>query len=155
MFSSEITNSLFNKHLALIAGVKCKPSGKGYKCFNEDFRITRIPLAVSFTFEEDKIVSKVAKIKMQEHIIATNIQGHIGTLTNLYVDMETAIYNAMPNCFFTTVERELPIYEQIRRDLKSWGIPIKCEFGDFSAPGHVRLDGPAQHYRGRCRRDAA
>lgn len=75
---------------------------------------------------------KEAKIKMQEHIIATNIQGHIGTLTNLFVDMETTIYNAMPNCFFTTVERELPVYEQIRRDLKSWGIPIKCEFGDFS-----------------------
>lgn len=73
-----------------------------------------------------------AKLKMQEHIIATNIQGHIGTLTNLYVDMETAIYNAMPNCSFTTVERELPVYEQIRRNIKSWGIPIKCEFGEFS-----------------------
>jgi hypothetical protein len=75
---------------------------------------------------------KEAKKIMQEHIIATNIEGHIGTLTNLFIDMETEIYKAMPNCFFTTVEREYPIFEQMRRDFRNCGIPIKCKFGEFS-----------------------
>lgn len=74
-----------------------------------------------------------ARIKMQEHIIATNIQGHIGTLTNVYLNMEKAIYNAMPNCFFTTVERKSLVYEQMRRKFKKCGIPIKCIKGEFSS----------------------
>jgi len=75
---------------------------------------------------------KEAKKIMQEHIIATNIQGHIGTLTNVCIDMETAIYNAMPNCFFTAVEKRLDVYEQMRRKFKKCGLPIKCVFGLFS-----------------------
>jgi hypothetical protein len=74
-----------------------------------------------------------ARIKMQEHIIATNIQGHIGTLTNIYVNMEKAIYNAMPKCYFTTVERKSLVYEQMRRKFKKCGIPIKCIKGEFSS----------------------
>lgn len=76
---------------------------------------------------------KEAKLKMQNHIIATNIQGHIGTLTNLYIDMETAIYNAMPNCHFTAVENNSRVYEQMRRKFKKCGLPIKCKFGNFSS----------------------
>lgn len=75
---------------------------------------------------------KEAKKIMQEYIIATNIQGHIGTLTNLYIDMETAIYNAMPNCDFIAVEKELRVYEQMRRKFKKCGLPIKCKLGYFS-----------------------
>lgn len=73
-----------------------------------------------------------AKKIMQDYIIATNIQGHIGTLTNLFIDMETAIYDAMPNCCFTTVERDATIFEQMRRKFKKCGIPIKCIKGEFS-----------------------
>jgi len=76
---------------------------------------------------------KQAKKIMQEYIIASNIQGHIGTLTNLYIDMETAIYNAMPNCFFTAVESELRVFEQMRRKFKKCGLPIKCKHGYFSS----------------------
>lgn len=76
---------------------------------------------------------KEAKEIMQKHIIATNIQGHIGTLTNLFIDMETAIYKAMPNCSFIAVERESRIYEQMRRKFKKCGLPIKCKLGDFSS----------------------
>jgi hypothetical protein len=75
---------------------------------------------------------KEAKIKMQEHIIGSNIQGHIGTLTNLYIDMETAIYDAMPNCSFTAVEKELRVFDQMRRKFKKCGLPIKCVHGYFS-----------------------
>ena len=76
---------------------------------------------------------KQAKKIMQEHIIATNIQGHIGTLTNLYIDMETAIYNAMPNCDFIAVENNPRVFEQMRRKFKKCGLPIKCKFGLFSS----------------------
>ncbi len=65
-----------------------------------------------------------AKEKMQNHIIATNIQGHIGTLTNLFIDMETAIFKAMPSCYFTAVEKELPIFEQMKEKFKNSGLPI-------------------------------
>lgn len=76
---------------------------------------------------------KEAKEIMQKHIIASNIQGHIGTLTNLFIDMETAIYKAMPNCHFTAVEHKLEIYEQMRRKFKNCGLPIKCKLGKFSS----------------------
>lgn len=76
---------------------------------------------------------KEAKIKMQNHIIATNIQGHIGTLTNLYIDMEIAIYNAMPNCSFIAVESDLRVFEQMRRKFKNCGLPIKCKHDYFSS----------------------
>jgi len=73
-----------------------------------------------------------AKKIMQDHIIATNISGHIGTLTNLFIDMETAIYNAMPNCYFTAVEWKSTIFEQMRKKFKNCGVPIKCIKGEFS-----------------------
>lgn len=103
-------------------------------CVIENLTINNVPEKKQGEYRNGEGKNKKeAKIKMQEYIIATNIQGHIGTLTNLFVDMETAIFNAMPNCTFTTVERELPIYEQIRRKFKNCGLPIKCKFGQFSS----------------------
>jgi len=102
-------------------------------CVIENVIINNVPEKKEGDYRNGEgVYKKEARIKMQEHIIATNIQGHIGTLSNLFIYMETAIYNAMPKCTFTTVERELPIYEQMRRKFKNCGIPIKCKFGDFS-----------------------
>jgi hypothetical protein len=101
-------------------------------CVIENVIINNVPEKKQGVYIEGEN-KKDAKLKMQNYIIATNIQGHIGTLTNTHIDMETAIYNAMPKCYFTTVERVLSVYEQMRRKFKNCGIPIKCIKGEFSS----------------------
>src|ERR1700733_13310163 len=48
---------------ALMAGVKCKPSGRGYRRSRLDLRTSRIPMAVSRTREEENILKMAAKMK--------------------------------------------------------------------------------------------
>src|SRR5664279_4571084 len=102
MSISIILSESLSKHRAVIAGVKCRPSGKGNSLESADLRTTRMPLAVSRIRPEENAVRIMAN-----SMLPIRRMGHLAFLVQTASQHHVGIFAVQP---FTKLGKDCLLY---------------------------------------------